>query len=65
MDIRTYFNQRAAHWDDGEVPIDAVRRIIAYLSDVQAGRTVLDVACGTGAMFEGIERTKAFPYYSH
>lgn len=57
MDIRTYFNQRAEHWDDGEVPIDAVRRIIAYLSDVHE-RTVLDVACGTGAMFEALKEQK-------
>lgn len=57
MDIRTYFNQRAAHWDDGEKSVDDVRRIIAYLSDVQ-GRTVLDVACGTGAMFEALKEQK-------
>ena len=54
MDIRTYFNQKAEHWDDGEVSIDTVRRIIGYLSDIR-GHRVLDVACGTGAMFEALK----------
>ena len=54
MDIRTYFNQRAAHWDEGEQSIDQIRRMIAFLSDIQEGMSVLDVACGTGAMFEAL-----------
>ena len=37
MDIRTYFNQRAAHWDDGEQSVDQIRRMIAFLSDIQEG----------------------------
>ena len=48
MDIRTYFNQRAAHWDDGEQSVDQIRRMIAFLSDIQEGMSVLDVACGRG-----------------
>lgn len=41
MDIRTYFNQRAAHWDDGEQSVDQIRRMIAFLSDIQEGMSVL------------------------
>ena len=40
MDIRTYFNQRAAHWDDGEQSVDQIRRMIAFLSDIQEGMSV-------------------------
>lgn len=58
MDIRTYFNQRAAHWDDGEQSVDQIRRMIAFLSDIQEGMSVLDVACGTGAMFEALRERK-------
>ena len=58
MDIRTYFNQRAAHWDDGEQSDDQIRRMIAFLSDIQEGMSVLDVACGTGAMFEALRERK-------
>ena len=36
MDIRTYFNQRAAHWDDGSNR-SINRCIIAFLSDIQEG----------------------------
>ena len=35
MDIKTYFDERAAYWDEGGQPIDEVRRTIAFLSDIR------------------------------
>lgn len=55
MDIKTYFDERAAHWDEGGQPIDEVRRTIAFLSDIRPAMHVLDVACGTGAMFAALK----------
>ena len=52
MDIRTYFNQRAAHWDDGEQSVDQIRRMIAFLSDIHELMIDVDVACSTGTRCE-------------
>lgn len=52
MDIKTYFNSLAEHWDRETEPIDDARRSIVFLSEIGEDTCVLDVACGTGAMFE-------------
>lgn len=46
-----FFNEHAAHWDDDPVARARVRerfRELRPLLDLQAGRDVLEVGCGTG-----------------
>ncbi|MDD4849899.1 MAG: class I SAM-dependent methyltransferase [Gemmiger sp.] len=50
MDCKTFFEAYAPHWDDDYQPHAPVRRAAALLCGA-AGHTVLDIACGTGAMF--------------
>ena len=50
MDVKEFFDYLAEHWDDDYVPA-APERIAAAFFACPAGKKVLDVACGTGAMF--------------
>lgn len=50
MDVKTFFDQFAEHWDDDYVPA-APERIAAAVFACASGGRILDVACGTGAMF--------------
>ena len=50
MDVKEFFDRLAEHWDDDYVPA-APERIAAAFFARPAGAKVLDVACGTGAMF--------------
>lgn len=50
MDIITYFDQHAQHWDDDYRPGLPERTAAALFAGVEGAR-VLDVACGTGVMF--------------
>lgn len=50
MDVKTFFDRFAEHWDDDYVPAAPERTAAALFADV-SGAKVLDVACGTGAMF--------------
>ena len=34
MDVRTYFDRMAEHWDDEVTPIDEARRTIVFLSEI-------------------------------
>ena len=56
MDLRTYFDRMAEHWDDEVTSIDEARRTIVFLSEIGEQTHILDVACGTGAMFEHIRK---------
>ncbi len=58
MDVRTYFDRMAEHWDDEVTPIDEARRTIVFLSEIGEQTHILDVACGTGAMFEAYEEKR-------
>ncbi len=55
MDIKAYFDKMADTWDEDILSIDEVRRCIVLLSGVKAHTRVLDVACGTGAMFSALQ----------
>ncbi|MBR5114658.1 MAG: class I SAM-dependent methyltransferase [Oscillospiraceae bacterium] len=50
MDVKEFFDRLAEHWDDDYVPAAPERIAAAFFAQV-AGARVLDVACGTGAMF--------------
>lgn len=50
-DIIEFFNERAPRWDMVSVPRAETLQLILDLSRVGEGQRVLDVACGTGALF--------------
>ena len=50
MEVAEFFDRLAEHWDDDYVPAAPERITAAFFAQV-AGARVLDVACGTGAMF--------------
>ena len=58
MDLRTYFDRMADHWDDEVTSIDEARRTIVFLSEIGEQTHILDVACGTGAMFEAYQEKR-------
>ena len=47
-----YFDRCAPDWDAGMVKNDAIIGTILDNAEVGAGMHVLDVACGTGVMFD-------------
>lgn len=51
QDIIDFFDEHAHHWDDDMIRNDDVINIILNNADVSEGKTVLDVACGTGVLF--------------
>lgn len=55
MDIKSYFNKMADNWDEDILPIDEIRRCIVFLSGIKEHTHILDVACGTGAMFTALQ----------
>lgn len=55
MDIKSYFDKMADNWDEDILPIDETRRCIVRLSGIKEYTHVLDVACGTGAMFTALQ----------
>lgn len=50
-DIRQYFDARAAKWDEICHHDPHKLAAIAALADIRPGMRVVDIACGTGAMF--------------
>lgn len=50
-DIIDFFDEQAAHWDKNMIRNDSVINIILDNAGVAEGKTVLDVACGTGVLF--------------
>ena len=52
--VAAYFNTLAENWDRDNAPGAGEAGRILELADIRAGGQILDVACGTGAMF---------PYY--
>lgn len=55
MDIKSYFDKMADNWDEDILPIDEIRRCIVLLSGIKEHTRILDVACGTGAMFAALQ----------
>ncbi len=52
--IKEFFNKLAPQWDDEMIIFDDVVNCILDEADVKSGKSVLDVACGTGVLI---------PYY--
>lgn len=51
-EIIRFFNERAADWDAGMVRSDAKINAILDAADVGKNKAILDVACGTGVLFQ-------------
>ena len=51
-DIIAFFDERASGWDAETVKNDGVITTILDNACVEQGKAVLDVACGTGVLFE-------------
>ena len=51
-DVIAFFDRCAASWDADMIKSDAIIGKILDNTQVQEGMDVLDVACGTGVMFE-------------
>lgn len=59
MDMAEFFDLHAAGWDDGYKEYDPVRYSAAALSGINEKSRVLDIACGTGVMFNEYLKLKA------
>ena len=52
MGVKEFFNERAAFWDEEIPEILPQRTAAAIIAGVKKGSSVLDIACGTGVMFD-------------
>ncbi len=52
MNVADFFDSYAQSWDDDYVPVLPARTAVALVCGAGYCRTVLDIACGTGAMFK-------------
>ena len=51
-DIENFFDKCAPSWDANMIKSDAKMNEILDFAGVTSGKTVLDIACGTGVMFD-------------
>lgn len=51
QDIIDFFDAQAHHWDENMIRNDDIIRTILDNAGVSEGKTILDVACGTGVLF--------------
>ena len=51
QDVIAFFDAHAAQWDAGMIRSDRIIGTILDGAEVVAGKSVLDVACGTGVLF--------------
>lgn len=50
-DVKSFFNERAAHWDETCYHDPEKIKAILNLAKFAKGKRILDVACGTGVLF--------------
>ena len=50
-EVIRFFDARASRWDGDMIRSDSIISAILDRAEVEAGKTVLDVACGTGVLF--------------
>ena len=50
--VKEFFDLHAPCWDDNMVTDDAKMNIILNAAQIENGKSVLDIACGTGVMFD-------------
>ena len=50
--IKEFFNSWALDWDNGMIKDDNIMNIILDNAEVEKGKDILDVACGTGVMID-------------
>ena len=50
-DIITFFDNEASSWDERQIRNENAIKDILDMGDIEKGKTVLDVACGTGVLF--------------
>jgi len=51
-EIIDFFNQQAFHWDEDMIRNEAAIETILDMGGIENGVSVLDIACGTGVLFE-------------
>ena len=52
QDVIAFFDRMAPSWDAELIKSDAIIGKILDNAEVEAGQDILDVACGTGVMFD-------------
>lgn len=52
--IRNYFNRASTDWEKGDTGNKDIINVIVSLVKPASGSRILDVACGTGVMFESL-----------
>lgn len=58
ISVITFFNERASEWDDELIRNDGVINTILDIAGVNENSSVLDVACGTGVLFDDYLKRK-------
>jgi demethylmenaquinone methyltransferase/2-methoxy-6-polyprenyl-1,4-benzoquinol methylase len=58
ISVITFFNERAPEWDDELIRNDGVINTILDIAGVNENSSVLDVACGTGVLFDDYLKRK-------
>lgn len=57
--IKAFFDELASSWDEKNADSDGAKKIVKQFKESIAGKSVLDVGCGTGVLYPYLQRTKA------